>query len=61
MAKEDVIKCDRCNRLFHSYSVAHCTHEAVNKYYGKRICMYCCMKCKHHTKDRIGVGCELKN
>ena len=51
--------CDRCKRLFHSYAVANCKHEAVNKYYGQHICVYCCKKCKHHEKVICGVRCTL--
>ena len=57
--KEHTIMCDRCKRLFHSYTVAKCKHEAVNKHYGENICMYCCMKCKHHEKVVCGVVCTL--
>lgn len=63
MSSDYVIMCNRCKRLFNSYSVAKCNHEAVNKHYGNRICMYCCMKCKHHKKitNPGGVTCTLNN
>jgi len=57
--KEIYTMCDRCKRLYHSYTVANCKHEAVNKHYGQHICLYCCMRCKHHKKVDFGVMCTL--
>ena len=53
------ILCARCKRLFYPCAVAHCPHPAVNEHFGERICMYCCMKCKHHKKitNPGGVTC----
>lgn len=61
MNNEYAIMCDRCKRLFNFYSVASCKHEVVNQYYGKHICMYCCMRCQHHKKtiNPGGVTCTL--
>ena len=58
---EPYIMCDRCKRLFNFYSVAKCKHAAVNQHFGEHICMYCCMKCKHHSKipDCGGIKCNL--
>ena len=59
--KDSFIMCDRCKRLFNSYSVANCNHTAVNQHFGNHICMYCCMKCKHHKKipNCGAIGCNL--
>ena len=59
MAKENLTMCDRCKRIFHSYTVAKCKHKTVNEHYGQNICMYCCMRCKHHEKVYCGVRCTL--
>lgn len=57
--KPPVMLCSRCKRLFYSSAVATCPHPGVNQCFGEHICMYCCMKCKHHIKNKIphGVKC----
>ena len=61
MNNEYTVMCDRCKRLYHSIAVANCKHEVVNQYYGEHICVYCCKKCKHHTKfpNCGAIGCNL--
>lgn len=53
--------CDRCKRTYHSISVARCRHPTVNQHIGEHICVYCCMKCKHHKKipNCGAIGCNL--
>lgn len=53
--------CDRCKRTFHTISVARCRHPTVKQHYGANICLYCCMKCKHHYKAETfdAIGCNL--
>lgn len=52
-------KCSHCKREFHDCAVRKCPHPSVNKHFGTDICVYCCMKCKHHIKGGIGIGCDL--
>jgi len=58
---ENFSQCDRCKRTFRSISVAHCRHPTVNQHIGNHICIYCCMKCKHHKKmpNCGAIGCNL--
>ena len=57
--KPPVMLCSRCKRLFNSCVVGQCPHPAVNQCYGDHICMYCCLKCKHHKKIKSigGITC----
>lgn len=57
-----LIKCDHCGRVWHDCAVRNCPHPNVIKLFGNRIfhiCRECCLKCKHHTKENIGIGCDL--
>ena len=60
MPEKYYIACDKCGKQFNVCGVQKCTHEVVNKYYGKYICRYCCMKCKHNIITDIGQECELR-
>lgn len=51
--------CDKCGIDFNETGVQKCVHEKVNEIYGKNICRYCCMKCKHNIFVEGGQECEL--
>ena len=38
-----LIKCDKCNRLFHSFSVRVCPYSKK----GKHVCFWCCKLCRY--------------
>ena len=46
--RRHLVRCDKCGWERPPCSVANCKHPAVNRVFGKNICMYCCRKCKHH-------------
>lgn len=50
-------KCNRCGREFRDCAVKQCP---VRSYPGNeyQICYLCCMKCKHHTQEGVGIGCD---
>ena len=56
----EVKMCARCKRTLRSSVIQRCHDEAVNKYLGEYICIYCCKKCKHHTKHPLcdAIGCK---
>ena len=62
MYNRSFVVCDRCKREFRPGVILNCHHEAVNKHFGEHICMYCCMKCKHHIKhvSPCAVSCGYK-
>ena len=66
MVKEYGVVCDRCHKERHKPAVASCQHPAVNRVYGKDICMDCCRQCKHHEQLTIaehglsGIRCRYK-
>ena len=53
-------QCQKCGIEFVRCGIQECPHEAVNAVYGKYICRYCCMKCKHNIITDIGQECELR-
>lgn len=61
--RERFVRCNKCGREYPRCSVANCKHPAVNRVFGKNICMYCCRKCKHHIQLTVkehglnGVQC----
>ena len=59
--KQQTLTCARCGYTFASTVVRKCPHEAVNRLLGEHICIYCCKKCKFHTKQPFcgAVGCSL--
>ncbi len=52
-------KCSKCGYVFDGVMVSSCPHPAVQRVYGKYICLYCCRKCKHsqQPKNVYGVFC----
>lgn len=54
-----MIVCDHCKREFHNGAVKYCPHPLVQEKFGPNICYLCCMKCKNHTQDGVGIGCKL--
>lgn len=57
---EKRIKCDKCGREFYESCVTQCPHPAVNRRYGKHICMYHCKKCIYSKKVGIDLVCTYK-
>lgn len=46
-----LVKCDICNRQFHSCAVHKCPHPRAETKNIRYVCMYCCQKsCKHSEK-----------
>lgn len=52
-------KCDKCGKEYNACSVRVCPHVAVNKTFGKHICIYCCRHCREHTEEQNSIGCKL--
>ena len=52
MAKEDkkFLRCGKCGRVRHTCAIGPCMHPAVNREFGKYICMYCCGSCRFHIR-----------
>ena len=48
-----MFRCDKCGRLCAPNLMGTCKHPAVNSVFGKRICMYCCRRCKFHIQFNI--------
>ncbi|MBR5873611.1 MAG: hypothetical protein IKY90_02620 [Oscillospiraceae bacterium] len=62
--KRQVFRCDRCKREFYEDMFRSCPHPTVKQVFGGRICHYCCMKCKHHTRPLkycAAIGCGYKS
>lgn len=63
MKKTNTVRlaCAKCGRLLSDAIVRKCPHEAVNRLLGEHICIYCCQKCKFHTRQPFCsvVGCSL--
>ena len=61
--KLELIRCDKCGYSYQDHAIRTCPHPAVNRIYGKHICVYCCSKCKYAERfDYIGgVGCGYAN
>lgn len=53
------MRCDHCKRDLYESNIQTCNHPAVNRKYGKHICIHCCKKCKHHTEHGAAIGCDL--
>lgn len=51
--------CNKCGIDWNETGVQKCMHEKVLEVYGKNICRYCCMKCKHNIFVEGGQECEL--
>ena len=45
--------CYHCRREYVLCEIRTCPAKQ------KPVCRYCCMKCKKHTAEEIGTGCEL--
>ena len=49
------IVCEACKRKFYDSLIRVCPKKDGEH----RICLYCCMKCKHHYKGEAGLwGCK---
>ena len=57
---EILIKCDKCGHEYHEISMTHCPHPAVNRRYGKSLCVYYCKKCRYSKYVGIGWACTYK-
>ena len=59
----DTIKCDKCEHDYREHAIRECPHPAVNRIYGKHICVYCCSKCAYAVQyDYVGgVGCGYES
>lgn len=57
----DRIKCDKCGYEYHSCSIRECSHPAVNRRYGKNLCVYCCKKCDYVKRVGTGWMCTYEN
>lgn len=55
--------CFKCGHAYYRSCVRACPHPAVNRVYGSTICIYCCRKCKFHTKTPFcgAGGCSYEN
>lgn len=53
-------KCSKCLLMWDSLVVRKCNHEAVNRTYGKNICICCCQKCKYSEQFKTGWICTYK-
>lgn len=51
--------CDSCKRNWNGGMRSHCPHPNAKEKGIKRICYYCCMKCKYANKEGLGIGCTL--
>lgn len=54
-------KCSKCLLMWDSLVVRKCNHEAVNRTYGKNICICCCQKCRYSEQFKTGWICTYKN
>ncbi len=53
-------KCSKCLLMWDSLVVRKCNHEAVNRTYGKNICICCCQKCRYSEQFKTGWICTYK-
>lgn len=53
-------KCSKCMLMWDSLVVRKCNHEAVNRTYGKNICICCCQKCRYSEQFKTGWICTYK-
>lgn len=58
--KRQLVKCSRCKQVFYDNMVRSCPHPSVKQAFGENLCIYCCLKCKLHTRPSPhcgAVGC----
>ena len=51
------VRCDRCGREYHDYTVGECPRPGVRKKYGEHICIYCCRRCEYRRSENGGQRC----
>lgn len=51
--------CDCCKKNWSGGMRSHCPHPNAKEKGIKRICYYCCIKCKYSKRVGSGIDCTL--